>query len=66
MNFCYTTASVEQLAEYFLTCTTQAISQQLCYYKGRENTNMVFKIQAARILSKQMALQKKLDILNAI
>lgn len=63
MNFCYTTCTLEEMAEHFLTLSTQAISQQLIYYKSR-NIEIYLKIQKARVLCKQLKLQHKLELLN--
>jgi hypothetical protein len=57
----YKTCTVQELAEFFKTKTTQAITQQLMYYKGRGNTEVVVKIMKARILCQQLKLSDKLD-----
>lgn len=57
----YKTCTKEELAEYFRTKTSQAITQQLMYYKKRENLEVVVKIMKARILCNQWKLTEKLE-----
>ncbi len=59
----YKTCTKEELAEYFKTKTSQAITQQLMYYKKHENLEVVVKIMKARILCNQWKLAEKLESL---
>lgn len=57
----YQSCTVEELAVYFLNKTSQAITQQMKYYEGRANLEVVAKIKKARILAKQHKLTLKLE-----
>ena len=57
----YKTCTVEELAVFFSTKTTQAITQQLKYYQNKGDADVVVKIKKARILDKQQKLAKKLE-----
>lgn len=57
----YQTCTVEELAEWFKTKTTQAITQQLKYYQNKKQEEIVVKIKKARILCNQWKLAEKLE-----
>ena len=48
----YQECTIEELANHFLTKTTQAITQQMRYYQSKNNIEIVSKIKKARALSK--------------
>ena len=57
----YQTCTIEELAAFFMSKTSQAITQQLMYYRQQNNDDIVLKIKKARILCKQRKLAEKLE-----
>ena len=57
----YQTCTAEELAEFFLNKTAQAITQQMKYYQSKGNEEIVAKIKKARMLCKQIQLSEKLE-----
>lgn len=60
-NFDYINCTIDQLADYVECSPASRITQQLIYYKKRENTEMVSKIMEARKVVKKRKLLKMLE-----
>lgn len=56
----YQSCTVEELALHVNSTTSQATTQQLSYYRKRGNTEVVAKIETARLLAKQIKIAEKL------
>lgn len=56
----YQSCTVEELALHVNNSTSQAVTQQLSYYKKRGNTEVVAKIKVARLLAKQIKISEKI------
>lgn len=56
----YQSCTVGELALHVNNTTSQAITQQLSYYRKRGNTEIVSKIKTARLLAKQVKISEKL------
>lgn len=57
----YKTCTIEELIEHIKSNTTQAVTQQLMYYRSRGVVEVVEKIQKARLLVKQMKVAAQLE-----
>jgi hypothetical protein len=57
----YQDCTIEELVEHVLSSTVAAITQQLSYYRKKEDLEVVEKILRARILAKQKKLQQQLE-----
>lgn len=61
----YRVCTIEELATHLVQSTCQAVTQQLKYHRSKGNSEIVLKIQKARILAKQMKLLAKMESLDA-
>ena len=59
----YKTCTLDEMVAHIECNTTQAITQQLKYYQKNGITDVVVKIQKARIHSKQKKLALKMESL---
>ena len=57
----YRDCTVEELAQHVLKSTVAAITQQLSYYRKKQEFDVVEKILLARKLAKKMKLQRLLE-----
>lgn len=57
-------ASVEEIARYMLTLSRSNVSTQVAYYKLKNNTQMLTKIEEARKLAKVYRLRAKAQALE--
>lgn len=57
----YKECTVEELAQHVLESTVAAITQQLSYYRKKQNFEVVEKILLARKLAKKIKLQRLLE-----
>jgi hypothetical protein len=57
----YKRCSVEDLADYVEISSHQRITQQMMYYRGKGNFEMVEKIKEARKIAKKRKLVKMLE-----
>lgn len=57
----YKKCTVEELAQHVLENTVAAITQQLSYYRKKQDFEVVEKILLARKLAKKIKLQRLLE-----
>lgn len=57
----YQNCTIEELANYVEISSAQRITQQLIYYKKRDNSAMVEKIKEARKVVKKRKLLRQLE-----
>lgn len=57
----YKECTVEELAQHVLVSTVAAITQQLSYYRKKQDFEVVEKILLARKLAKKIKLQRLLE-----
>jgi hypothetical protein len=57
----YKTCTVEELADHVAASTVAAITQQIMYYKKKDNAEIVAKIKKARLLAKQRKILKEME-----
>lgn len=62
--FDYQAATLEEIAQHLNTVQTQAYSRVLKYYTEKCNTELIKKLEKAKILSQIYKLQEKLEALE--